>query len=279
MRADNDGEGGIMALITLLRRWGADSAAAGAPSVLAALGIFGAALFFGDSMITPAISVLSAVEGLKVVEPALDELVVPITAVIIVVLFAVQRHGTAAVGRLFGPVMIVWFARHRRLRRRRHRRRTRRSSRRCRRRTRVGFLVGHFDIAFFALAAVVLAVTGAEALYADMGHFGRRAITRGWLFLVFPACMLSYLGQGALILGDPSNVEQPVLPARARVGAAADGAAGHRGDRDRLPGGDHRRLLGGRRRPPSSATCRGCGSRTPRSRRSARSTCRGSTGC
>src|SRR5262249_11191746 len=107
MRADNDGEGGIMALITLLRR----SAHRGRRTavVLAALGIFGAALFFGDSMITPAISVLSAVEGLKVVEPSLEELVVPITAVIIVVLFMVQRRGTAAVGRVFGPVMIIWF--------------------------------------------------------------------------------------------------------------------------------------------------------------------------
>jgi KUP system potassium uptake protein len=218
MRADNDGEGGIMALITLLRRWG------GAQSrrtvmALAALGLFGAALFFGDSMITPAISVLSAVEGLKVVEPTFDEWIVPITAVIIVALFAVQRHGTAAVGRLFGPVMIVWF-------------------------TSIGacgvngiidhpeilkalspvyaltFMVGHFGIAFFALAAVVLAVTGAEALYADMGHFGRRAITRGWLFLVLPACVLSYLGQGALLLGDESAVSAPfflLTPDWARV--------------------------------------------------------------
>ena len=127
---------------------------------------------------------------------------------IIVALFAVQRHGTAAVGRLFGPVMIVWF-------------------------TAIGacgvngiidhpeilralspayaleFMVGHFGIAFFALAAVVLAVTGAEALYADMGHFGRRAITRGWLFLVLPACVLNYLGQGALLLGDEAAVSAP----------------------------------------------------------------------
>ena len=171
MRADNDGEGGIMALITMLRRWGP---ARGRRTVaaLAALGLFGAALFFGDSMITPAISVLSAVEGLKVIEPGLEAWIVPITAVIIVVLFAVQRHGTAAVGRLFGPVMIVWF-------------------------TAIGacgvwgivdhpeilkalsptyalsFMFGHFHIAFFSLAAVVLSVTGAEALYADMGHFGR----------------------------------------------------------------------------------------------------------
>ncbi|QUQ64399.1 potassium transporter Kup [Kutzneria sp. CA-103260] len=207
MRADNDGEGGIMALITLLRRWSAQPGRRVA-LVLAALGIFGAALFFGDSMITPAISVLSAVEGLKVVEPSLDALVVPLTAVIIVGLFLVQRRGTAAVGRMFGPVMIAWFLA-------------------------IGafgvvgivghpeilkalsptyaleFMVGHFGTAFFALAGIVLAVTGAEALYADMGHFGRRPITRAWLFLVFPACVLSYLGQGALILADPGNVSSP----------------------------------------------------------------------
>jgi KUP system potassium uptake protein len=207
MRADNDGEGGIMALITMLRRWGGTRRRRTAMT-LGALGIFGAALFFGDSMITPAISVLSAVEGLKVIEPAFDQWIVPITAVIIVGLFAVQRHGTAAVGRLFGPVMIAWF-------------------------TAIGacgvygivghpeilkalspvyaakFMVGHFGIAFFALAAIVLAVTGAEALYADMGHFGRRAITRGWLFLVLPACTLSYFGQGALLLGDQTALSAP----------------------------------------------------------------------
>ncbi|GAA4464584.1 potassium transporter Kup [Phytohabitans houttuyneae] len=207
MRIDNDGEGGIMALITLLRRSAAGRGRRAA-GMLAGLGIFGAALFLGDSMITPAISVLSAVEGVKVVEPSLEEWIVPITAVIIVVLFAVQRHGTAAVGRLFGPIMILWFV------------------------TvgglgvagithdpsilkalsptyALGFLAGHFHIAFFALAAIVLAVTGAEALYADMGHFGRRAITRAWLILVLPACVLSYLGQGALILEDPAHISSP----------------------------------------------------------------------
>ncbi|MFJ7949492.1 potassium transporter Kup [Streptomyces sp. NPDC096354] len=207
MRADNDGEGGIMALITLLRRLSAQQGRR-ATVVLAALGIFGASLFFGDSMITPAISVLSAVEGLKVVEPSLEHLVVPITAVIIVVLFLVQRRGTAAVGRVFGPVMIAWFVAigacgvagivdHPEI------------LKALSPAYALGFLFGHFGIAFFALAAVVLAVTGAEALYADMGHFGRRPITRAWLILVFPACMLSYLGQGALILADPANVSSP----------------------------------------------------------------------
>lgn len=207
MRADNDGEGGIMALITLLRRWNAQRGRKAA-AVLAALGIFGASLFFGDSMITPAISVLSAVEGVKVVEPSLGDAVVPITAVIIVLLFLVQRRGTAAVGRVFGPVMILWFLAigtcgvvgitdHPGI------------LRALSPAYALGFLFGHWGTAFFALAAIVLAVTGAEALYADMGHFGRRAITRGWLFLVLPACVLSYMGQGALILDDPDNISSP----------------------------------------------------------------------
>jgi KUP system potassium uptake protein len=152
--------------------------------------------------------VLSAVEGLKVVQPSLDSLVVPITAVIIVVLFLVQRRGTAAVGRMFGPVMIVWFGvigacgvvgivGHPEI------------LKALSPTYALGFLGGHFGTAFFALAAIVLAVTGAEALYADMGHFGRRPITRAWLFLVFPACVLSYLGQGALILEDPRKISSP----------------------------------------------------------------------
>jgi KUP system potassium uptake protein len=203
MRADNEGEGGIMALITLIRRRGGAGRGRTA-AILAALGIFGASLFFGDSMITPAISVLSAVEGLKVVAPSLGHLVVPITAAIVIVLFATQRFGTAAVGRLFGPVMVVWFLT-------------------------IGacgiagitvhpeilealspsyaldFLFGHFSTAFFSLAAVVLAITGAEALYADMGHFGRGPITRAWLLLVFPACILNYMGQGALLVANPGS--------------------------------------------------------------------------
>jgi KUP system potassium uptake protein len=207
LRADNDGQGGILALITLIQRAGV-SGGRRTKMLLAALGVFGAALFFGDSIITPAISVLSAVEGLKVVEPSLGDLVIPITAVIITVLFAVQRIGTARVGRLFGPIMALWFlaiavfgtghiveepgilralsptyA--------------------------ITFLFGNFATAFFSLAAVVLAITGAEALYADLGHFGRTPIARAWLLLVFPACILSYFGQGALVLRDRGTVSSP----------------------------------------------------------------------
>ncbi len=207
MRADNDGEGGVMALITLLRRWGSQTRHRTA-LMLAALGIFGSALFFGDSMITPAISVLSAIEGIEVVDPGFEKWVVPITVVIIIALFAVQRHGTAAVGRFFGPIMVAWFV----------------AIGACGVRGIAGhpeilkalsptyalmFIVGHFEIAFFALTAVVLAVTGAEALYADMGHFGRKAITRAWLFVVLPALVLNYMGQGALLIGDEKAMRAP----------------------------------------------------------------------
>lgn len=218
MRADNHGEGGIMALITLVRKWAAPRTRH-TTAALAALGVFGAALFFGDSMITPAISVLSAVEGLEVVDPDFKDLVVPVTAVIILALFSVQRRGTAAVGRFFGPVMILWFvvigalgvggiARNPDI------------LRALSPTYALGFLTGHFHIAFFALAAVVLAVTGAEALYADMGHFGRKAITLGWLGLVLPACTLNYLGQGALVLDDESAVCAPfflLMPEWSRI--------------------------------------------------------------
>jgi KUP system potassium uptake protein len=207
MRADNDGEGGIMALIALIRRRALPGGRR-AKALLAGLGIFGASLFFGDSMITPAISVLSAVEGVKVAAPSVSGLVIPITVVIITALFMVQRLGTGAVGRLFGPVMAVWFtvlgvlgvlgiAAHPAI------------LEALSPSYAVGFLVGHFGTAFFSLTAVVLAVTGAEALYADMGHFGRSPIRRAWLLVVFPACILNYLGQGALILGHPASVSNP----------------------------------------------------------------------
>jgi KUP system potassium uptake protein len=207
MRADNDGEGGIMALIALIRRRALPGGSR-AKAVLAALGIFGASLFFGDSMITPAVSVLSAVEGVKVAAPSVSGLVIPITAAIIVVLFLVQRLGTGAVGRVFGPVMAVWFtvlgvlglrgiANHPVI------------LEALSPSYAIGFLFGHFGIAFFSLTAVVLAVTGAEALYADMGHFGCPPIRRAWLLVVFPACILNYLGQGALILGHPASISNP----------------------------------------------------------------------
>jgi KUP system potassium uptake protein len=208
MRADNDGEGGILALITLIRRRGVPGGRR-TKAALAVLGVFGASLFFGDSMITPAISVLSAIEGVKVAAPSVSHLIVPITAAILVCLFLLQRLGTGVVGRLFGPVMAVWFV----------------VIGACGVRGIVdhpeilkalsptyalSFLLGHFSVGFFSLAAVVLAVTGAEALYADMGHFGRAPITRAWLLFVFPACVLSYMGQGALILGNPSkNISSP----------------------------------------------------------------------
>ncbi len=218
MRADNDGEGGIMALIALIRRRALPGGSR-AKAVLAALGIFGASLFFGDSMITPAISVLSAVEGVKVAAPSVSGLVIPITVAIIVVLFLVQRLGTGAVGRVFGPVMAVWFtvlgvlgvrgiATHPVI------------LEALSPSYAIGFLFGHFGTAFFSLTAVVLAVTGAEALYADMGHFGRPPIRRAWLLVVFPACILNYLGQGALILGHPASISNPfflLAPAWARL--------------------------------------------------------------
>jgi KUP system potassium uptake protein len=205
MRADNDGEGGIMALIALVRRCGGGGRTA---LVLATLGVFGAALFSGDSMITPAVSVLSAVEGLKVTHPGLQGWVVPITAVIIVALFAVQRHGTGAVGVFFGPVMIAWFiaigacgvnriVEHPQI------------LAALSPRYAAKFMVENFGTAFFSLTGVVLAVTGAEALYADMGHFGRKAITCGWLFVVLPAVALNYLGQGASLIADKTTINAP----------------------------------------------------------------------
>ena len=205
LRADNHGEGGIMSLITLVGRDGKDGRRLRPVLVrrLALAGIAGAALFLADSMITPAISVLSAVEGVTVVDPGLSEFVVPAVLVIVVGLFAVQKFGTAKVGAAFGPVMVLWFA-------------VLGVSglarvvqepgvlRALSPTYAIGFVVSEPGVAFFALAAVVLVITGAEALYADLGHFGRAPITRAWLFLVYPACMLSYYGQGALVLGDMS---------------------------------------------------------------------------
>jgi KUP system potassium uptake protein len=206
MRADNEGEGGVMALISLVR-----SAKLNTPRAkwgLIALGAFGAALFYGDGMITPAISVLSAVEGMEVVTPSLETFVVPVTLVILTTLFFVQRFGTGPLGRFFGPVMAAWFG----------------SLAAFGVGKVVGdpsvlkalsptyaveFFVDHGGKAFLALGSVVLAITGAEALYADMGHFGRGPIRRAWFLLVLPALFLNYLGQGALLLADQKAIDNP----------------------------------------------------------------------
>src|SRR5689334_665862 len=201
LRADNNGEGGTLSLMALGQR------ALGRRSwVLMALGVLGASMFIGDSMITPAISVLSAVEGLKLAAPALDHYVVPLTVFILVVLFSVQSSGTARVASAFGPVMVVWFAVlamlglwH------------------------IGddpsvlaainpiygieFLLTHGTIGLVTLGAVFLAVTGGEALYADLGHFGRKPIQSAWLFFVLPSLLINYFGQGALVLSDPSTLD------------------------------------------------------------------------
>src|SRR3954466_3074369 len=206
MRAANEREGGIMALIarvhtvTLHARW--------AKMALIALGILDGSLFYGDGMIASVISVLSAVEGLKVASPGLASYVDEITIAIICVLFAIQRFGTGAVGRAFGPVMAVWFtilavagaasvAQHPGI------------LRAVSPPYGVSFLVEHGAVAFAALGSVVLTVTGAEALYADMGHFGRRPSRRAWFVVVFPALILNYMGQGALILRSPGSVDNP----------------------------------------------------------------------
>jgi KUP system potassium uptake protein len=218
MRADNDGEGGIMALIALVLRH-ADRSNKRALAVLVAVGIFGASLFVGDAMITPAISVLSAVEGVEVVQPSLGHLVVPIAAAILIALFMLQSRGTGTVGALFGPVMLVWFvvlavlgvhgiATHPGI------------LRALLPSYAVRFFLDDGLTAFLALGGVVLAVTGAEALYADMGHFGRGPIRGAWLFAVFPALTLNYLGQGALIIEHPAGVANPfflLVPHWARV--------------------------------------------------------------
>ena len=217
MRADNEGEGGIMALIALIRQVGLQRRAA--QVTLVALGIFGASLFYGDGMITPAISVLSAVEGIEVVEPGLESLVVPITLAILTGLFAIQRFGTGVVGRFFGPVMAVWFTllAVAGLSKVVHEPGILRAISPT---YAVSFMFEHGHVAFIALGSVVLTVTGAEALYADMGHFGRSPIRRAWFVAVFPALILNYMGQGALILDDPKAIDNPfylLIPEWARI--------------------------------------------------------------
>ncbi|MEQ1813000.1 MAG: KUP/HAK/KT family potassium transporter, partial [Candidatus Nitrotoga sp.] len=210
LRFDNRGEGGVLALLAYAGRFtrGSGRGAGRLHWIAVTVAIFAASLFFGDAVITPAISVLSAVEGLSVAAPAFGQWVVPLTVVIIVALFAIQHHGTGGVGRYFGPVALLWFGvlawlgiasivqtpgilaaldpRHA-----------------------YAFAVVSPGFAFLALGAVFLTLTGAEALYADMGHFGRAPIHIGWFALVLPALMLNYLGQGALVLRDPAAVKNP----------------------------------------------------------------------
>ncbi len=208
MRADNDGEGGSLALLALAER--AVARRKRMAACLAAVGIVAAALFYGDSMITPAISVLSAVEGLKVAAPHLGPFVVPLTVAILVGLFALQRHGTGAIGFLFGPVMLVWFGTLAVL-----------GARSILNVPEVlyalsphyaaQFLLHGGGIGFLALGSVFLVATGSEALYADMGHFGRNPIRIAWYALVLPALLLNYFGQGALLLATPAAIDDPFI--------------------------------------------------------------------
>ena len=217
MRADNDGEGGVLALTALLRRLlGGTGRRA---TVIVMLGLLGACLFYGDSLITPAISVLSAVEGLKVPAPSLRHLTLPISAVILAVLFLVQRWGTHRVGQLFGPVMVVWFLVLAAL-----------GIPEIARRPAVlkalsptyivTFVGSHPYTTFIAMGAVVLSITGAEALYADMGHFGRPPIRKAWFALVLPTLTINYFGQGAMILRNPASAANPfylLVPSWGRI--------------------------------------------------------------
>jgi KUP system potassium uptake protein len=203
LRADNNGEGGTLALMALASR-----ALGRGNGMIILLGIISGALFYGDAIITPALSVLSAVEGLKVVTPAFDPYVVPLTVVILVVLFAVQSRGTAKVAALFGPITLVWFFAI-----------TAAGLWHIGQNLRVllafsphygvNFLLHHGIIGLFTLGAVFLVVTGSEALYADLGHFGRGPIRFAWLVVVLPALTVNYLGQGALVLADPTTIENP----------------------------------------------------------------------
>ena len=204
LRVDNHGEGGIMALVALIERVTKTRRKTG----LVIIGVLGASLFYGDGMLTPAISVVSAVSGLNVASPTLAAQIVPFSLVILIALFALQRFGTGAVGGLFGPIMVVWFivlgalglkevAANPGI------------LRAVSPTYAAQFVAADPKMGFFALGSVFLAVTGAEAIYADMGHFGRKAITRAWLCLAFPALLLNYMGQGALILAHPATVSNP----------------------------------------------------------------------
>jgi KUP system potassium uptake protein len=208
LRADNHGEGGTLALMALAQRAVTKAGSVKAAAVIVLLGVISGALFYGDAVITPALSVLSAIEGIKLVTATFDPYVVPLTVIILVLLFAVQSRGTASVAAFFGPIMLVWFGvigiaaippiwRHPEV------------LLALNPFYAVSFMLHHGMIGFVTLGAVFLAVTGAEALYADLGHFGKRPIQTAWLFIVLPTLALNYLGQGALVIADPKAVENP----------------------------------------------------------------------
>ena len=216
LRADHDGEGGIMALQALAKHAvGGDDARPWVLKVLGALGLTGAAMFYGDSLITPAISVLSAVEGLNVATTVFEPYVIPLTLAILVGLFVVQRWGTATVGKVFGPVMLLWFGALAWLGVQ-HIADAPQVLRAVNPAWAAAFIGDHPAQTLAVLGSVFLAVTGGEALYADMGHFGARAIRQAWLFIALPALVLNYFGQGALVLQDASAIDNPffrLLPA------------------------------------------------------------------
>ncbi len=206
LRADNNGEGGLIAMLAL-----ASVAVRDKPVLrrrLLLLGIFGTAIFFGDGVITPAVSVLGAVEGLEVAAPGLHRFVVPISLVVLTALFVTQRFGTAVVGRMFGPVTLLWFLALS-LMGAQHIIQNPKILVALSPHYALGFLLGHPGIAFVALGSVVLCVTGAEALYADLGHFGKRPIRLAWFAIVMPALLLNYFGQGAMLLEHPEKAHNP----------------------------------------------------------------------
>jgi KUP system potassium uptake protein len=237
MRADNKGEGGTLSLMAL-----AQKAVGRRSRPIFLLGVAGAALFTGDAIITPAISVLSAVEGLNVVSPVFKPYVLPIAVVILVGLFAVQKHGTARVATFFGPIMVVFFGLLAWLGLT-HISDDPRILNAFNPTWGLSFLFGNGAAGFVTLGLVFLAVTGAEALYADMGHFGRRPIQIAWLVFVLPALVLNYLGQGALILKDPGAMKDPFYLMAPEMGANSLRHAGDRRDRHRQSGRHHRRIL------------------------------------
>ncbi len=216
LRADNNGEGGTLSLTALAAR----ALGRRTPLVLL-LGIIGAAMFLGDSVITPAISVLSAVEGLALVTPALEHYVMPLTVLILIALFAVQRRGTARVAAFFGPVMVIWFVTIA-VAGMMHLRDDLAVFAAINPAYAISFVSTHGQIGLVTLGAVFLAVTGGEALYADLGHFGRKPIHTAWLGLVLPALLINYFGQGALVLAHPVGDRKSVLSLGAGGAAAAD---------------------------------------------------------